>query len=141
MARQIVGSVYWIENSRQTTRVVDVQEAFSDPDQAKSQILYAEISGDKKQLILARLAYRQFLGRRYRGENKATPKKAKEVVRQRVPKSPRKKPLRAKSSKKPARRKVAKKRSYNKVSLKSSRREPLKVKLSTYVRRRVQFGP
>ena len=74
MPRQIAGSVYWIENGRQTSKVVDVQEALTDSDQAKAQILYAESSGDKRQLRLARLAYRQFLGKRYRVEGK--PKKA-----------------------------------------------------------------
>ena len=66
MPKQIVGSVYWIENNRQTSRVVDVSEAFSDSAQAKAQILYAESSGDKRQLRLARFAYRQFQGKRYR---------------------------------------------------------------------------
>ncbi|MGA2762990.1 MAG: hypothetical protein ABSG17_06465 [Spirochaetia bacterium] len=73
MPKQIVGNVHWIENGRQTSRVVDVKEAFSDPAQAVAQIEYAEHSGDSRQLRLARLAYRQFQGKRYRAEN--TPKK------------------------------------------------------------------
>ena len=71
MPKQIAGTVYWIENGKQTTRVADVKEAFSDPDQAKAQILYAERSGDKRQLRLSRLAFRQFQGKRYRVESKA----------------------------------------------------------------------
>jgi len=69
--KQIVGSVYWIENARQTSRVAKAKEAFSDPDQAKAQALFAEASGDKRQIKLVRLAYRQFQGIRYRGENRA----------------------------------------------------------------------
>ena len=38
--------------------LVDVQEAFSDPDQARDQVQFAEASGDKKQIRLVRLAIR-----------------------------------------------------------------------------------
>jgi len=75
MPKQIAGSVYWIENGKQTTRVVDVKEAFSDPDQAKAQIVYAESSGDRRQLRLSRLAFRQFQGKRYRVEGKVAPRR------------------------------------------------------------------
>jgi hypothetical protein len=109
MPKQIVGSVYWIENGQQTSRVVNVQEAFSDPAQAKAQILYAESSGNKKQLILTRLAYRQFLGKRYRVESKTEPRRATEVDQQRISKPSRKKPPKAKSSKKVVGRRVARK--------------------------------
>lgn len=71
MPKQIVGNVHWIEKSQQTIKVVDAEAAFSDPDQAKAQVLFAEASGDRKQIRLARLAYRQFQGMRYRGENRA----------------------------------------------------------------------
>ena len=48
MPKQIVGNVHWIENGKQTNRLVDVQEAFTDLDQAKTQVLFAEASGDKR---------------------------------------------------------------------------------------------
>ena len=100
MAKQIAGNVYWIENGRQTSRLVDVREAFSDPDQAVAQVLFAEASVDKKQIRLVRLAYRQFQGMRYRGENKAKPSKPS-----------RGKSSKAKSSKKSAERGVGRKTS------------------------------
>ena len=100
MPKQIVGNVYWIKNGKQTAKLVDAQEAFSDPDQAKAQVLFAEASGDKKQIRLVRLAYRQFQGMRYRGENKVKPKRATEMIQKRIAKPSRKEPPRAKSSKK-----------------------------------------
>ena len=84
MPKQIAGNVHWIENGKQTSRVVDVEEAFTDRDQARSQIQFAEASGDKEQIRLVRLAYRQFQGMRYRGESKAKPKKATKAHQQRV---------------------------------------------------------
>ena len=109
MPKQIVGSVYWIENNRQTSRVVDVSEAFSDSVQAKAQILYAESSVDKRQLRLARFAYRQFQGKRYRIDSKVEPRRTTEVHQERISKPSRKKPLQAKSTKRPVGRKVARK--------------------------------
>jgi hypothetical protein len=109
MPKQIVGSVHWIKNGRQTSRLVDVQEAFSDVEQAKGQVILAEASGDKRQIRLVRMAFRQFQGMRYRGESKAKPSKPS-----------REKPVRAKSSKKPAGRKaqgkasIAKRKARNK---------------------------
>ena len=100
MPKQIVGSVYWIEKNRQTSRVVDVSEAFSDPAQAVTQILYAERSGDKKQLRLARFAYRQFQGKRYRVESKAKRRRATEVDQERISMTSRKKPSKGRPSKK-----------------------------------------
>jgi hypothetical protein len=90
MPKQIAGNVYWIENSRQTIKLVDAEAAFSDVEQAVAQVQFAESSGVKKEIRLARLAYRQYQGMRYRGENKAKPSK----------------PIRAKSLKKPAGRKT-----------------------------------
>ena len=86
MLKKIVGSVYWIEKGKQTSRVVDVQEAFSDPDQAKAQISYAKSSGNKRQLIMCGLAYRQFLGKRYRGENIVVLRTTTEVDQERISK-------------------------------------------------------
>ena len=76
MPKQIVGSVHWIQDGKQTNRLVDVGEAFGDLDQARSQVQFAEASGDKKEIRLVRLAYRQFQGMRYRGESTAKPKKS-----------------------------------------------------------------
>ncbi len=129
MPKQIVGSVYWIENNRQTSRVVDVSEAFGDPAQAVAQIQYAESSGDKKQLILARLAFTQFLGKGYRGESESTPRRVTgEVDQERTSKPSREKPSTAKSSTEPVARKVAKKAP--KVASKSPGSEPSKAKSS-----------
>ena len=68
MANKIAGSVYWIEKGRQTSRVVGAEEAFRDPDQARAQVKYALSSGDSRQIELARLAYRQYQGKRFRVE-------------------------------------------------------------------------
>lgn len=105
MPKKIGGNVYWIENGQQTIKVVDAEAAFSNPDQARSQIQFAEASGDKKQIRLVRLAYRQFQGMRYRGESKSTAGKAAKVDHR--PRT--RKPLKAKPSKKPVGRKVARK--------------------------------
>jgi hypothetical protein len=70
MPTKIVGRVYWIEKGKQTGRIVDAAEAFGDPVQAEQQVLYAEASGDGKQRRLARLAFRQYQGKRYRAESK-----------------------------------------------------------------------
>ncbi len=95
MPKQIVGSVHWIENGRQTNRLVDVREAFGDLDQARSQVQFAEASKEKEQIRLVRLAYRQFQGMRFRGESKAKPSKPS-----------REKSSKAKSSKKAVERRV-----------------------------------
>ena len=98
MPKQIVGSVHWIEDGRQTNRLVDVAEAFNDPVQARDQVLFAEASKEKEQIRLVRLAYRQFQGMRYRGESKAKPSKPS-----------RGRSSKAKSSKKPVERRVGRK--------------------------------
>ena len=100
MPKQIAGNVYWIQNGKQSSKLVDVEEAFTDPDQAKAQVLFALASGDKKQIRLVRLAYRQFQGMRYRGESKTKPSKPS-----------REKSSKAKSSKKSAERSVGRKAS------------------------------
>ena len=84
MPKQIVGNVHWIENGRQTNRLVDVQEAFSDLAQARDQVLFAEASGDREQIRLVRLAYRQSQGMRFRGESKAKPRKVPKVGQKKV---------------------------------------------------------
>jgi hypothetical protein len=130
--KQIVGSVYWIEDGNQTGKVVDAQEAFSDPAQAVAQIQYAEHSGDKQHLKLSRLAYRQFLGKRYRGESKSMPQRATgEVDLERISKPPRKKPSKAKPSRGPVVREVT--RNAPEVPSKSPRSERSKAKSSKKV--------
>ena len=107
MPKQIAGNVHWIENGKQTSRVVDVEEAFTDSDQARSQIQFAQASGDKEQIRLVRLAYRQFQGMRYRGESKAKSKRSPKRIRKRYQRQ--ESLLKAKSGGKTARRKSAKK--------------------------------
>jgi hypothetical protein len=107
MPKKIGGNVYWIEDRQRTIRVVDAEAAFSDLNQAKAQVLFSESSGDKRQIRLARLAFRQFQGMRYRGEKK-TPRRATEVGQQRISKP--RKSLKARSAKKPVGKKPSKKR-------------------------------
>jgi hypothetical protein len=76
MPKKIGGNVYWIENGQRTIRVVDAEAAFTNADQARAQVLFAESCADRSQIKLARAAFRQFQGMRYRGENKAAPKKS-----------------------------------------------------------------
>jgi len=111
MPKQIVGNVYWIQGGKATSRIADVKEAFGDPHQAKAQILYAESSGDKRQLRLARLAFREFQGKRYRLENKTAPKRTTVIKEQEISRPSRKEPARARSRKGRAvgRRKATKK--------------------------------
>ncbi len=107
MPKQIVGNVHWIENGKQTSRLVDVSAAFSDLDQATAQVLFAEASGDKGEIRLVRMAFRQFQGMRYRGENKAKPRKVPMVGQTRVLKTG--KSLKAKAGRKGA-KKIAKRK-------------------------------
>jgi hypothetical protein len=107
MPKRIVGSVHWIENGKQTGRLVDVREAFSDPAQARDQVLFAEASGHREQIRLVRLAYHQFQGMRYRGENIAKPKRASKVSQKKLPKTG--KSLNAKAGRKTA-KKIAKRK-------------------------------
>jgi len=116
VAKKIAGTVYLIADARQTSRVVDVEDAFSDSAQAKAQILYAESSGDKRQLKLARLAYRQFQGKRYRVESKPVPRTAVKVDQEKTSKRPRKKLPEKKPSSVRTKRKLAAKVPAKRVS-------------------------
>jgi len=49
-----------------TQKVVDAEQAFSDEEQAKAQVLYFEKKGSGAEKRLARLAYRQWQGKRLR---------------------------------------------------------------------------
>ena len=63
---KIGGSVLWIEKGRQTEKVVDAERAFSDEGQAKAQVLFFEKKGSVAEKKLARLAFRQWQGKRFR---------------------------------------------------------------------------
>jgi hypothetical protein len=52
--KQIGGNVCWIQDGSLTDRTVDVREAFTDPDQAKAQVVNAEASGSQKWIKLVR---------------------------------------------------------------------------------------
>jgi hypothetical protein len=70
LAKRIAGTVPWIQNGKQTSRIVDAKQAFGDPVQAAAQVRFFDESGDPQQRRLARLAYQQFQGKRLRGPNK-----------------------------------------------------------------------
>jgi hypothetical protein len=63
---KIGGSVLWIEKGKQTEKAVDAERAFSDFEQAKAQVLYFEKKGSAAEKKLARLAFRQWQGKRFR---------------------------------------------------------------------------
>jgi len=59
-------TVLKIVNGPPTDIRLSAEEAFNDSRQAVEQILYAERYGSAKELRLARLAYRQYQGKRFR---------------------------------------------------------------------------
>jgi len=118
MPSQIAGNVYWIQDGRLTNRTVDVRKAFTDPDQAKAQVLNAEASGNQKWIKLVRLAYRQFQGMRYRASSKVTRRREAILTRRTTPL--RRKPLKATQKKKSNGGKVARKTSARKAITKAS---------------------
>ncbi len=63
---KIGGSVFWIEKGKQTQKVVDAEQAFSDLEQAKAQVIHFEKKGSAAEKKLARLAFRQWQGKRFR---------------------------------------------------------------------------
>jgi hypothetical protein len=73
----IVGTVHLIEGRKRTNRLVDVKVAFADPKQAKLQVLY----GPKEQEKLARAAYRQFQGKRFRRDYQVPAKRKRMAKR------------------------------------------------------------
>jgi hypothetical protein len=70
VAKRIAGTVPWIQNGKQTSKIVDAKQAFGDPAQAAAQVRFFDESGNPQQRRLARLAYQQFQGKRLRGPNK-----------------------------------------------------------------------
>jgi len=65
-AQEYWWSVSWIEKGKQTTRVAEAEQSFSDLEQAKAQVLYFEKKGSAAEKKLALLAFRQWRGRRFR---------------------------------------------------------------------------
>jgi hypothetical protein len=64
--RRITGSVHEIVAGRQTGTLLTAEQAFSDPAQAQAQVHYFEEHGTRAEVRLARLAYRQYQGKRLR---------------------------------------------------------------------------
>ena len=64
--RKVTGTVLRIVNGRPTNERLSAEEAFSNPQQAVEQVLYAERHGSREELRLVRLAYRQYQGKRFR---------------------------------------------------------------------------
>ena len=81
MAKRIAGTVPWIQNGKQTAKIVDAEKAFGDPVQAAAQVAFFDANGTPQERRLARLAYQQFQGKRLRGPNKGV-KKAKPTKKQ-----------------------------------------------------------
>ena len=63
---KIGGSVFWIENGKQTQKVVNAERAFADLEQAKARVIYFENKGNAAERKLAWLAFRQWQGKRFR---------------------------------------------------------------------------
>ena len=74
MPKRIVGTIPWIQNGKQTSKVVDARKAFGDPEQAAAQVAYFDVHGSPQERRLARLAYQQYIGKRLRGPNKGVKK-------------------------------------------------------------------
>ena len=65
-ARKVTGTVLKIVSGKPTDARLSAEEAFSDPQQAVEQVLYAERHGSREELRLVRLAYRQYQEKRFR---------------------------------------------------------------------------
>ena len=66
--RKVTGTVLKIVNGKPTEERLSAQEAFSDPEQAIEQVLYAERHGSREELKLVRLGYRQYQQKRFRSK-------------------------------------------------------------------------
>ena len=66
--KKITGNVRKVAEGRQTIEILTAEKAFSDPAQAREQVLFTERYGTKEEVRLARLAYRQWQGKRLRKE-------------------------------------------------------------------------
>ena len=66
LARKVTGTVLKIANGKPTDKKMSAEKAFSDPEQARAQVLYAEKHGSREEKQLVRLAFRQYQGTRFR---------------------------------------------------------------------------
>jgi len=66
--RKVTGTVLRIVNGKPTDKKLSAEEAFSNPEQAVEQVLYAERHGSREELKLVRLAYRQYQQKRFRSK-------------------------------------------------------------------------
>jgi len=66
--KKVTGTVLKIVGGKPTSQRLGAQEAFSDPQQAVEQVLYAERHTSREELKLVRLAYRQYQGKRFRSK-------------------------------------------------------------------------
>ena len=67
-AKKITGTVLKIVNGKPTDEKLSAERAFSDLEQARAQVLYAEKHGSREEKRLVRLAFRQYQGMRFRGK-------------------------------------------------------------------------
>ena len=66
--RKVTGTVLKIVQGQLTNERISAEEAFSDPQQAVEQVLYAERHATREKLKVVRLAYRQYQGKRFRAK-------------------------------------------------------------------------
>ncbi len=64
--KKVTGTVLKIVNGKPTDEKMSAEKAFSDPEQAGAQVLYAEKYGSREEKRLVRLAFRQYQGMRFR---------------------------------------------------------------------------
>lgn len=67
-AKKVTGTVLKIVKGTPTEERLSAQKAFSDLEQARAQVLYAERHGSREEKRLVRLAFRQYQGIRFRGK-------------------------------------------------------------------------
>lgn len=67
-AKKVTGTVLKIVNGKPTDEKLSAEKAFSDHEQARAQVLYAEGHGSIEEKRLVRLAFRQYQGMRFRGQ-------------------------------------------------------------------------
>jgi hypothetical protein len=67
-AKKVAGTVLKIVNGKPTNEKLSAEKAFSDLEQARAQVLYAEKHGSREEKRLVRLAFRQYQDMRFRGK-------------------------------------------------------------------------
>ena len=65
-AKKVTGTVLKIVNGKPTDEKLSAEKAFSDLEQARAQVLYAEKHGSREEKRLVRLAFRHYQGMRFR---------------------------------------------------------------------------